>query len=224
MKTTDTIRVGLIGCGSITEFIHIPGLLLCPNVEIAAACDSMEEAAKQTAQKYYVPYHTTEYSRVLDDKNIDAVIIATPNYLHKPISMDAIKKGKHILCEKPIGLNQQECREMVEAVKDRGLINVVSFVYRYTPAMRYLKHLVDQKALGEIRHFRANYLQMVPEVYLGWRSDTNLNGKAGALGDIGIHLIDFARHLVGEITAVSGWTKTFLTSRIQPDYRKIYRL
>jgi len=216
MNTTKNIQVGLIGCGSITEFIHIPGLQLCPDVEISIACDALEETAERVAKKYSIPNHTTEYVHVLEEKDIDAVIIATPNYLHKPISMEAIKQGKHILCEKPIGLNLQECTEMVEAVSGSGLINMVSFVYRYTPAMRYLKYLIDQNALGEIRHFRANYLQSVPEFYLGWRSDIKQNGKAGALGDIGVHLIDFARYLVGEIGAVTGWTKTFLTKRHLP--------
>lgn len=220
MKTKNTIHVGLIGCGSITEFIHIPGLLLCPDVEISIACDAVEAAAKGIAGKYGILNHTTNYSTVLEEKSIDAVVIATPNYLHKPISMEAIKQGKHILCEKPIGLDLQECSEMVTAVKDSGLINVVSFVYRYTPAMRYMKYLVDQKAFGEIRHFRANYLQSVPEFYLGWRSDPKQNGKAGALGDVGVHLIDFARHLIGEISAVSGWTKTFLTKRHLPGTEK----
>lgn len=216
MKTNDTIYVGLIGCGSITEFIHMPGLLICPDVVISVACDISEQAARRMSEKYGIPDYTTSYSNVLSSKKIDAVFIATPNYLHKPISIEAIMKGKHILCEKPIGLDLQECTEMVEAVNGSGLINVVSFVYRYTPAMRYLKYLVDLKAFGDIRHFRANYLQSVPEFYLGWRSDIKQNGPAGALGDIGVHLIDFARHLVGEISAVTGWTKTFLTKRNMP--------
>lgn len=220
MKTKDTIHVGLIGCGSITEFIHIPGLLLCPDVVITVACDEVEASARKTADKYGIPIITTDYVNVLSAKEIDAVIIATPNYLHKPISMGAIKKGKHILCEKPIGLDLQDCTEMVEAVRGSGLINMVSFVYRYTPAMRYLKYLVAQNAFGEIRHFRANYLQSVPEFYLGWRSDPAKNGRAGALGDVGIHLIDFARHLVGEISLVSGWAKTFLTKRHLPGTKK----
>ena len=216
MSYPKNIHIGLIGCGSITEFIHIPGLLLCPDVEISIACDSQEETAKRVAQNYGIPHHTTEYAHVLEEKNIDAVIIATPNHLHKPISMESIRNGKHILCEKPIGLNVEECTEMVAAVKGSGLINMVSFVYRYAPALRYIKYLINQNVLGEIRHFRANYLQSVPEFYLGWRSDIKQNGKAGALGDIGIHLIDFARYLVGEISAVTGWTKTFLPRRPLP--------
>jgi predicted dehydrogenase len=185
-------------------------------VEISIACDSQEGTARRVAETYGIPKHTTEYLQVLDDKDIAAVIIATPNYLHKPISMEAIRKGKHILCEKPIGLDMKECAEMVGAVKGSGLINVVSFVYRYAPALRFMKHLIDQNVLGEIRHFRANYLQSVPEFFLGWRSDIKQNGKAGSLGDIGVHLIDFAHYLVGEISAVSGWTKTFLSRRHLP--------
>jgi predicted dehydrogenase len=216
MDNQKSYRVGLIGCGSITEFIHIPGLLLCPEVEIAIACDSDAGTAQKVAKKYGISRHTTNYLDVLNDNDISAVIIATPNHLHKPISMEAIKKGKHILCEKPIGLNLSECNEMVTAVKGSGLINMVSFVYRYTPAMRYMKYLIEQNVLGEIRHFRASYLQSVPDFYLGWRSDITQNGEAGALGDVGVHLIDFARYLVGDISSVSGWVKTFLPKRRLP--------
>lgn len=215
-NTQGAIHVGLIGCGSITEFIHIPGLQLCSDASISIACDAMIETAKKVAEKYGIPKHTADYSEVLEEKAIDAVIIATPNYLHNPIAMEAIRKRKHILCEKPIGLDQQECKEMVDAIKGSGLINIVSFVYRYAPAIRYLKFLIEQQVLGEIRHFRANYLQSVPEVYLGWRSDIKQNGKAGTLGDIGIHLIDFAHYLVGDISAVTGWKKTFLKKRLLP--------
>jgi predicted dehydrogenase len=89
---------------------------------------------------------------------------------------------------------------------------MVSFVYRFVPAIRYMKHLVASGALGEIRHFRAFYLQSVPEVWLGWRSDSKQAGS-GTLGDIGTHLIDFAHYLIGGITSVTSLTKTFLPQR-----------
>lgn len=101
---------------------------------------------------------------------------------------------------------------MVMAAKESGKINVVSYVYRFTPAMRYMKSIVDSGSLGEIRHFRAFYLQRVPEIWLGWRSHSDQAGS-GALGDIGSHLIDFALNLLGDITSVSGWLKTYLPQR-----------
>jgi len=216
MKNNTAINFGLIGCGWITENVHIPGLLLSPDARLITACDSVEAVLKRVSEKFSIPNFTTHYEDILADDRIDAVIIATPNNLHKPIAMEAIKAGKHILCEKPLGLDLEECSALVDAVKDTDLINVVSFLYRFVPAMRYLKYLVEADAFGEIRHFRANYLQHVPEIYLGWRSDPKQNGESGALGDVGVHLIDFARYLVGDFHSVTGWVKTFLTERYNP--------
>jgi predicted dehydrogenase len=206
------IQIGLIGCGSITHFIHIPGFQLCPGVTLATACDSSLDGARSTANQYGIGKFTTNYHEVLQDPVIDAVVIATPNDLHKPISLEALAEGKHVLCEKPLGLNLTDCEEMVEVAQKAGKVNLVSFVYRFVPAMRYMKYLVDSGALGEIRHFRAFYLQRVPEVWLGWRSRQCQSGS-GTLGDIGTHLIDFAHYLLGDIKSVSSWVKTFLPRR-----------
>jgi predicted dehydrogenase len=208
----EPVRIGLIGCGSITHFIHIPGLRLSPGVVLAAACDASIEAARSTASRFGIAKSTDHYQDVIQDPDIDAVVIATPNDLHRPISLEALAAGKHVLCEKPLGLNTRECDEMVAAAQKAGKVNQVSFVYRFVPAMRYMKHLVESGAVGEIRHFRAFYLQSVPEVWLGWRSDRKQAGS-GTLGDIGTHLVDFAHYLVGGMTSVSGWTKTFLPQR-----------
>jgi predicted dehydrogenase len=208
-----TVKVGLIGSGAITRFIHAPGFQLCPDVQVMVACDSSIEAAEITARMFGIPKVTTDYHQVIQDPEIDAVVIATPNNLHKPISLEAFAAGKHVLCEKPLGLDLAECNEMLTAAQDSGSVHFVSFVYRFVPAMRYFIHLSNSGLFGEIRHFRAQYLQRVPDIWLGWRSYSNTAGVGGALGDVGPHLIDFARQLVGEISAVSGWTKIFLPQR-----------
>ena len=213
MNTQKTIKVGLIGSGAITRFIHAPGFQLCPDVQVTIACDSVLEIAETTARIFGIPKVTTDFHEVTHDPEIDAVVIATPNNLHKTIVLEAFAMGKHVLCEKPLGMNLEECNEMVEAAERSGRIHFVSFVYRFVPAMRYFKYLANSGAFGEIRHFRAQYLQRVPDIFLGWRSKSSQAGAGGALGDVGPHLIDFARHLVGEIGAVSGWTKTFLPQR-----------
>ncbi len=206
------VKIGLIGCGSITHFIHIPGFQIIPGVVLASACDSSIEAVKSTANRFGISRVSDDYREVVQDPNIDAVVIATPNDFHKEVSIAALAAGKHVLCEKPLGLDSGECLEMAATSKKAGKVNLVSFVYRFVPAMRYMKHLVDSGLVGEIRHYRAFYLQRVPEVWLGWRSNKKQSGS-GALGDIGTHLIDFALHLVGDITSVSGWAKTFLPKR-----------
>jgi predicted dehydrogenase len=210
--TEDNLRVALIGCGSIAHFIHIPGLRLCPRVSLTFACDSSLETARSTADKFNIPRLTSDYHEVITDPAVDAVIIATPNHLHKPIAIEALAAGKHVLCEKLLGLDAGECAEMVGAAQKSGKVHMVSFVYRFAPALRYMKYLVDRGDLGEIRHFRAFYLQRVPEVWLGWRSQRAQAGS-GALGDIGSHLVDFALYLLGDIVSVSSWVKNFLSRR-----------
>ncbi len=179
---------------------------------LVAACDASLESARSTASRYGIAKVSADYHAITQDPEIDAVVIATPNDLHKPISLEALAAGKHVLCEKPLGLDTGECDEMAAATQKAGKVNQVSFVYRFVPAMRYMKYLLDRGALGEIRHFRAFYLQSVPEVWLGWRSDRKQAGS-GTLVDIGTHLVDFALYLVGGITSVSSWTKTFLPQR-----------
>lgn len=212
MNDHPLLRIGIIGSGNIARFIHIPGLQRCPGVQVTIACDASAETAEATARAFSVPATTTDYREVISNPDIDAVVIATPNHLHRPISLEALAAGKHVLCEKPLGMNTAECEETAQAARQSKRVHLVSFVYRFVPAMRYLKHLVDSGMFGEIRHFRATYLQRVPDVWLGWRSQKRLAGS-GALGDVGSHLIDFAHNLVSEISAVSGWTKTFLPRR-----------
>ena len=213
MEDYPVLKVGIIGSGGIAGFIHIPGFQLCPNVEVAVACDSSAETAEATARAFNIPATTTDYREVIANPDIDAVVIATPNNLHQPISLEALAARKHVLCEKPIGMNAAEAEEMALVARQSGLVHVVSFVYRFVPALRYLKHLVDGGHLGEIRHFRATYLCAVPDIWIGWRNHKELAGS-GVLGDLGSHLIDFARHLVGEVDAVSGWVKTLLPQRL----------
>ena len=206
------VRIGVIGSGAIARFIHLPGFQRCSNAQVMVACDTSADVAEATARAFGIPTSTTDYHEVLANTDIDAVVVATPNHLHHSISIEALEAGKHVLCEKPLGMNVDEAKEMARVAQGSGHVHMVSFVYRFVPAMRYLKHLIDGGHLGEIRHFRATYLQCVPEVWLGWRSHARFAGS-GTLGDIGSHLVDFARYLVGEVEAVSSWTKTFLPRR-----------
>ena len=97
------------------------------------------------------------------------MIIATPNFTHRPIALAAARSGKHIMCEKPLGLNAGEVREMYHAARDAGVVHMTAFTYRFAPAMRYLKHLVASGALGEPRHFRSQRFLDWPETSWGWR-------------------------------------------------------
>ena len=147
---------------------------------------------------------------------IDAVVIATPNFTHKPIAVAAAKAGKHVMCEKPLGLNAGEVRAMYEAARDAGVVHMTAFTYRFAPSMRYLRSLVKSGALGTPRHFRSQRFLDWPETSWGWRQYKARAG-AGDLFDMTIHRIDFAIDLLGPIAQVCGAVARFAPRDQTPD-------
>ena len=168
LETTLTrpLKIGIIGAGGAARTIHIPGFQRCPGVEIAALCDPA------------VPATYTRFADLLACPDIEAVVIATPNYLHREIALAAIARGKHVLCEKPLALNLAEAREMLRAAEEAGVVHMTAFTYRFTPALQYMKHLVSAGELGAIRSVRAAYLMALSGHLLGWRST---RAQAGSL-------------------------------------------
>lgn len=192
------LRIGIIGAGGAARGIHIPGLKLCPFVEIAAICDPNQSLEATTS----------DYRDVLERDDIDAVINATPNYLHHEITLAAIRHGKHILCEKPLSLDAVRAQEMLDAAKLAGVVHMTAFTYRYTPALQYMHHLVKSGAVGTIRSVRAAYLMALSGHLLGWRS-TKAQAGSGVLADIGSHLIHMVEFVAGPIAALSATDRRF---------------
>ena len=162
---------------------------------------------------------STSWEEVVNRPDIDLVDIATPGDTHLPICLAAAKAGKAILCEKPLANSLSEARAMLDGVRRGGVPHMLCHNYRKVPAVALAKELIDSGELGDIRHFRGTYLQdwsMSPELPLLWRFDKRKSGS-GALGDLGSHLIDLARFLVGEIGGVSGLLETFVKQRPLPD-------
>ena len=139
---------------------------------------------------------------------MDAVIIATPNFTHLPIAKAAAAHGKHVMCEKPLGLNAGQVREMYTAARDAGVVHMTAFTYRFAPSMRYLKHLVESGSLGRPRHFRSQRFLDWPETSWGWRQYKQQAG-AGDLFDMTIHRIDFAADLMGRSKRSGGAVAQF---------------
>src|SRR5205823_3785565 len=120
--------------------------------------------------------------------------------------------GKHVLCEKQLGMNYAETVQMYEAAEHAGVRHMTAFTYRFVPAMRYLKHLLGQGTVGLPRHLRIARLMDLPETDLGWRQQRTLAGS-GEVGDMGAHRIDFCHDLIGPIARVIGLTRTFVPLR-----------
>jgi predicted dehydrogenase len=206
------LRFAIIGCGGITLQNHLPGLALCPEVEVVALCDTDQACLERARQQTGVQVVSTNYLEVTQRDDVDAVIIATPNVTHRPIALAAIAAGKHVLCEKPLAMNYHDAQEMAEAA-DRAVVrHMTAFTYRFVPAMRYLHHLVQQGDLGTPYHYRSCRLQDWDARNLGWRQVKKMAGT-GELGDMLSHRIDFAHLLLGRISSVSAGLKQFIPTR-----------
>jgi predicted dehydrogenase len=213
---TKKVRVAVIGAGAVSDYHHVPALRLDPRAELTMVCDASEELLNKRVSDWGVNHVTTDPEAACRDENVDAVIIATPNFTHEPIAVAAARAGKHVMCEKPLGLNAGEVRSMYEACRDAQVVHMTAFTYRFAPSMRYLRHLLHSGALGTPRHFRSQRFLDWPETSWGWRQYKDKAG-AGDLFDMTIHRIDFAIDLLGPIKHVCGAVARFAPRTTNPD-------
>jgi predicted dehydrogenase len=177
--------------------------------------EATPELAEEAAKRFGFQRSTADWHDIVDDPDIAVVDIATPNNLHAEVAIAAARAGKHIICEKPLAPTTDESRRMYEAVRDAGVVHMVAFNYRRTPAVALAKKYIEEGAIGRILSFRGTYLQdwsADPESPLSWRFQKAVAGS-GALGDIATHVIDLARYLAGEISAVNSMLSTWIPER-----------
>lgn len=178
-------------------------------------CGRDAAGVKEAAEQLGWEETATDWQQVVARPDVDVVDIATPSDTHHTIAIAAAKAGKHIICEKPLALTQADGQAMVDAVRQAGVKNMVAFNYRRVPAIAQARKMIREGRLGKVYHFRANYLQdwiVDPEFPLVWRLQKEIAGQ-GTLGDLGAHIADLARFLVGEVTEVVGLTETFIKRR-----------
>lgn len=178
-------------------------------------CGIEEDEIKEAAKKYGWSEYTTKWEEVVNDKDIEVVDISSPSDTHLQIALAAAEKGKHIFCEKPMATTLEESRMMLASVEKHKVKHMIGFNYRRVPAVQLAKRLIDEGKIGKIHHFRGVYLQdwiVKPEFPLVWRLQKKIAGS-GALGDIGAHIIDLARFLVGELDEVCAVSETFIKER-----------
>ncbi|MEY2409748.1 MAG: hypothetical protein QOF48_2418, partial [Verrucomicrobiota bacterium] len=164
-----TLNFAIIGCGGVTLQNHLPGLALCKSVNVTALCDANPVTLETARQQTQAAVTSTHWEEMVARDDIHAVIIATPNIFHPQIAIAAARRGKHVLCEKPLALNHADARAMAEAADEAGVRHLTAFTYRFVPAMRYLHHLVGQGALGIPYHYRSCRLQDWGTRNVGWR-------------------------------------------------------
>jgi predicted dehydrogenase len=203
------IKIAIIGTGGISE-CHIEGYKKHPEVEIYAFCDIHRERVEAKAARHGVPLE-----RCFTDKDgmlralpeIDAVSVCTWNSAHAPCAIAALKAGKHVLCEKPMAMNTREARAMQAAAEKAGKLLMIGFVRRHGNDARVIKEFVDKGAFGEIYYTKAAYLRRNGNPG-GWFGDKSRSG-GGPLIDLGVHVIDFVRYVIGNPQPGSVYGATF---------------
>lgn len=194
---SEKIKVGIIGCGRIANSAHLPSYKNNTDAEIVYCCDLIEEKAEKAA-KEYGGKAITDYKVILNDPEIDAISICTPNYCHAKIAIEALRAGKEVLCEKPAGRCLDEVIEMQKVKKETGRILNIGVVNRFNDAVNKIKGLVEGGELGNIHH-----------VYMSFRSHRSIPGiggdftnKAvaggGVLIDWGVHFLDLVMYVCGD--------------------------
>ncbi|MDQ6917855.1 MAG: Gfo/Idh/MocA family oxidoreductase [Candidatus Dormibacteraeota bacterium] len=177
-----------------------------------------ESALAAAAARYGFAGHYADWRQLVADPAVELLDNGGSNDIHAAPCIAAAEAGKHLLCEKPMARDAAEAKQMLDAARRAGVKHMVAFNYRFVPAVRLAYDLIHTGRLGEIRHFRAAYLQdwiTDPEFPRTWRLAKETAGS-GALGDLGSHIIDLARFLVGEPRSVMAMTKTFVEERPLP--------
>jgi predicted dehydrogenase len=188
--------------------------------DLVAICGRDKDKVEEAQKRYGYRKFYTDWRKMLEDPEIKLVDNGGPNDAHAEPSIEAAKAGKHIFCEKPLARTAEEAKAMLDAVKKAKVKHQCAYNYRFVPAIRQAYDLIRSGKLGQIYHYRAVYLQewIMPHYNtpLIWRLQKAQAGS-GALGDLGAHIIDLGRFLVGEVKSVSAITKTFIQERARLD-------
>lgn len=208
MPTEKTWRVGVIGAGTVVRRGHIPNFQAVPNAEVVAVCDVRLDRAQEVAQATGVPQTFADYKEMLAQVQPDIVVVATPNIFHKPMTIDALNAGAHVLCEKPLALSVADAQEMFAAAHANDRVLTVGTHFRHSTPVQMAKQHVDGGFFGDIYAARTlwNRRAGIPG-YGSWFTNRDLSG-GGCLLDIGIHALDRALYLMGypQPVTVSGVT------------------
>lgn len=213
----DKVRIGLLGCGSISQFAHLPALVKADHIELVAICEGSEDLLNTIGIRYGVRRLFTDYDRFLTETDIDAVILAVADRLHVPLAMQALDAGKHVLVEKPLGIDVEECEKLVKAVEKAGKVVQVGSMKRHDPGIEYAQRFITEK-MGQRLSVNAWYC----DTYYRYQLQHTLlpplveaekpvhpqavekeNKERYYLMTHGIHVIDTIQYLGGPIIAVT---------------------
>ncbi len=235
--TTMKVKIGIIGCGSIVQRAYLPGFSEpdsvlakramqghnhngCSDSDVVAIADVNEKLAIQLSQEYGVEKVFTDWQQIIAEPEINAVCIATPNFLHADMVIAALESGKHVLVEKPMAISWQDVKEMVKIADEKKLVLMVNQSFRYNPIYEKAKEIIKSGLIGDIYSIRGRFSYAGPEHWTGskdtWFLDKNMAG-GGALFDAGIHAVDLIRFLVGKSVVQVGGLLSTMEKKIQAE-------
>ena len=198
------VRLGMIGIGNFSK-LHLKGALAAENVELVALADSDETRLHQHDEFYNIGHldHYTDYHEMLARDDIEAVVVVTNDQAHRQPTVDALMAGKHVLCEKPMALNLDDCRAMIEAEKKSGKMLMVGQIGRYTTSFNDAIKLIESGAIGEIFFVESEYAHDYSKIpgATGWRKTPERHAIIGG----GCHAVDLLRRIAGNPIEVSAY-------------------
>jgi predicted dehydrogenase len=229
MTTSEKVRVAVVGAGRWAQVAHIPGWQREPRAEVVALADVDANVAGEVAAKFSVPRAVTDYRELLDDPDIDVVDVVTGNRPHFQVSWDALSAGKHVLCEKPVHTDYRKTRDAAALAAARGLRTKLGFTFRYAPAIRYAKDLIDSGFVGEpyiFNGFEQNSQWIDPATPLRQfdPEDDPAQIAVSSIEGYGAPIIDIMHWWLGApLTAVVGAMRNFVPQRIIRDTGQMTR-
>ena len=209
------LKVGVVGTSWWADAMYMPALADHPAGRVTDVCGRNGDRARAFADQWAVDRAHTDHRDLLE--RVDAVVIASTNDSHAPIARAAIEAGVHLLLEKPVALDATDAAEIATAARVAGLTTMVPFTYRWMPANRFVKRLIDEGAIGTPHHANLRYYAgFAAEPGYTWRFDPEVAGS-GIVGDLGSHWIHLARWWLGEASAISAHTGHHLPRGPRPD-------
>ncbi len=195
------LKVGIIGAGSIARYRHLPETALNPHSEVAAICDLVEARAQEIAQQYHCTAYT-DYRRMIQDADLDAVIVAATNTTHAEMTVAALEAGKHVMCEKPMATTLEDAQSMIDAADQAGKKLMIAHNQRLEPANQKAKEILQSGNLGKVLTFSSVFGHPGSEAWAidgvdTWFYRREVTGL-GVLGDLAIHKLDLLRWLLDD--------------------------